>query len=176
MNGIQNDETLTRKSRVDCLKRLINLLANLCASEDNFATDEDQQDDLRFDHAIDETREQLRLIRAKRMMFGCKTFETDGEFDVAGADDVLNLEVGEFGIEPKLLDDASVFARCKLRIIFRLCTRHHHLARGEDESCRLGVSNTHDDGSESLVRVSMCQVISTLMGMHTFGLYSAFRA
>src|SRR5271163_4111689 len=104
-------EILTRKSGVDGLKRLINLFANLGASEDNLATDEDQQNDLWFDHAIDEAREQFRLVRAEWMMFGCKTLKTDGELDVAGADNVLNLEVGEFGIEPKLLDDASAFAR-----------------------------------------------------------------
>ena len=44
------------------------------------------------------------------MMTASKAFEADGEFDVARANDVLDLKVRELGVEPKLLNDPSVFA------------------------------------------------------------------
>ena len=34
----------------------------LCTSKDNLARDEDKQDDLRFDHAVNETGEELRKV------------------------------------------------------------------------------------------------------------------
>lgn len=88
------------------------------------------------------------------MMLGGKTFQSNGEFDVARADNVLDLEVGEFGIEPKLLDDASIFAAGKLRIIFRLGARDDHLARCEDQGSGFGLTNTHDHSGETLSVVS----------------------
>ena len=53
---------LTLKHRVDLLKCLVNLLANLGTSQDDLARDEDEQDDLGFDHAVDEPREEFRLV------------------------------------------------------------------------------------------------------------------
>ena len=100
----------TLKDRVDHLEGLVNLLTNLCASQDNLAADKDEEDDLGLDHSVDETREQLRLVRAEIVMAGRKTFQTNGELDVARAHDVLNLEVGELGIETELLDDASILS------------------------------------------------------------------
>lgn len=44
------------------------------------------------------------------MMLRCKALETDWELDVATTDNVLNLEIGELGVEAKLLDDSSVLA------------------------------------------------------------------
>ena len=52
----------TLKHRIDHLKRLINLLAHLRPCQDDLAADEDQEHDLRLDHTVDKTREQLRLI------------------------------------------------------------------------------------------------------------------
>ena len=52
----------TLKHRIDHLKRLIDLLAHLGPCQDDLATDEDQEHDLRLDHTVDETRKQLRLI------------------------------------------------------------------------------------------------------------------
>lgn len=83
-------------------------------------------------------------------MLGRKTLEADGELDVAGADDVLDLEIRKLGIEAKLLDDAGILARRELGIIFRLGARHDHLAAREDEGSRLGLANAHDHGSEAL--------------------------
>lgn len=44
------------------------------------------------------------------MMTACQTFKPDWELDVAGADNVLDLEVCEFCVKAKLLDDTSVYA------------------------------------------------------------------
>src|SRR5437868_2074162 len=117
----------TGKHRVDHLEGLVDLLTNLRTRQDNLATDEDQQDNLRLDHAVDEAGEQLRLVRAEVVMAGGEPFQTNGELDVARADNVLDLEVGELGIEAELLDDSSVFARGQLRIVLGLGTGDDHL-------------------------------------------------
>jgi hypothetical protein len=83
-------------------------------------------------------------------MAGSKTLQTDGELDVTRADNVLNLKVGELGVEAELLDDTSVLARGQLRVVFGLCTSDDHLARGKDEGRGLGLADTHDDSSETL--------------------------
>jgi len=109
-----------------------------------------ETDDLWLHHAVDEAGEQFRLVAGEVVMGAGKALETDGELDVARANNVLDLEVGEFGIEAQLLDDARVLARRQLAVGLALGTSHHHLARREDERRRLGVSDTHDDGGETL--------------------------
>lgn len=79
-----------------------------------------------------------------------QTLQTDGELDVAGADDVLDLKVRELGIEAKLLDDARVLAGGQLGVVLGLGTGDNHLARGEDQGGGLGLTNTHDNGRETL--------------------------
>ena len=116
------------KHRVDHLKCLIDLLAHLRSGQDNLARDEDKQDNLRLDHAIDKTWKQLWLIGAEIVVLGRQTLETDRELDVARADNVLDLEVGELGIESQLLDDACVLARGKLAVVLRLGAGNDHLA------------------------------------------------
>ena len=122
-----SDVQHTLKHRVDHFECLVNLFSNFRASQDDLARNEDEENNLGLDHSVDETREQLGLIRAEVVMAGRKTFQTNGELDVTGADNVLDLEVGKLGIETKLLDDTSVLARCKLRVVLRLCTSNHHL-------------------------------------------------
>lgn len=141
---------LTLQHRVYHLERLVDFLAHFRASQDNLAADEDEEHDLGLDHAVNETREQLRLVGAEVVVFGRETLEADRELDVARADDVLDLEVGELGVEAELLDDTGVLSRRKFRIILRLGTGHDHLAAGEDEGGGLGLTNTHDDGRETL--------------------------
>ena len=136
--------------RVDELERLVDLLADLRTREHDLAGDEDEQDDLRLHHPVDQTREEFRLVRAEHVMATGQPFEPDRELDVAGADDVLDLEVGELGIEAELLDDARVLAASKLAIILRLGASDDHLARGEDERGRLGLADAHDHGGETL--------------------------
>lgn len=84
------------------------------------------------------------------MMAACQALQTNGKLDVARAHNVLDLEIGELGIEPQLLDDSRVLARCEFRIVFRLGAGHDHLARREDESGCLGFTDAHDDGRETL--------------------------
>jgi len=135
---------------VDHLKSLVDLLADLGTSENDLAADEDQEHNLGLDHAVDETREQLGLVRAEVVMLRCQTLETNRKLDVAAADDVLDLEVGELRVEAELLDDTSVLARRELRVILALCTGHNHLAGGEDECSGLRLTNAHDDSRETL--------------------------
>ena len=99
---------------VDRLEGLIDLLTHFGASEHNLATDEDQQNNLWLDHSVDQTREQFRLVRAERVMFTSKTLQSNWKLDIAGTDNVLDLEVGELGIEAELLNDSSIFSRGQL--------------------------------------------------------------
>ena len=140
----------TLQHRVDHFEGLVDLLTHFRAGEDDLTADEDQEHNLGLDHAVDETREQLGLVRAEVVMLGSKTLETDGELDVARTDDVLDLEVRELGVEAELLDDTSVLARRKLRVIFGLGTGDNHLARGEDQGGGLGLADTHDNRSKTL--------------------------
>lgn len=96
-----------RQDRVDELKGLVDFLTNLGTGKNNLAGNEDEQDDLWLHHAVDETGEQFRLVRAEHMMARCQTLETDRELDVAGADNVLDLEVGELCVKTELLDDTD---------------------------------------------------------------------
>lgn len=136
--------------------------------EDNLARDKNEQDDLGLDHTVDETREQLRnplsyssvhsqdgathlwLVTAELPVAVRKTLQTDRELDVTTADNVLDLELRELGIEAKLLDDPGVLARRKPRVVLALRTGDDHLAGCEDEGGRLRVTNTHDDRGETL--------------------------
>lgn len=135
---------------VDHLECLVDLLSDLRTSKDNLATDEDEKHDLRLDHAVDKTGEQLGLVRTEVVMAGSQTLQANGELDITRADDVLDLEVRELGVEPKLLDDTSIFAACKLRVVFGLGTSDNHLARGKNKRSGLGITDTHNDGSETL--------------------------
>lgn len=94
------------------------------------------------------------------MMARSQAFQTDGKLNVAGADNVLDFEVGKLGIEAELLDNTGVFSGSKLRIILRFSTSDDHLARGKDQSSCLGLANAHDDGGETLrvvLRISSVQ-------------------
>lgn len=82
-----------RQDGVDELERLVDLLANLGTGQDDLAADEDEEDDLGLHHAVDETREELRLVGREGVMARCKSLQANGELDVAGANDVLDLEV-----------------------------------------------------------------------------------
>lgn len=81
------------QDRVDEFKGLVDLLTDLCTSENDLATDEDEEHNLRLHHTIDEAREQLRFVGRESVMARRKTLQANGELDVAGANDVLDLEV-----------------------------------------------------------------------------------
>lgn len=82
-------------------------------------------------------------------MASSKTFQSDRELDVARANNVLNLEVGELGVEAELLDDTSVLARSQLRVVLRFGTSDDHLARREDQGGGLGLADTHNNSGET---------------------------
>ena len=87
-----------------------------------------------------------------------ETLQADRELDITGANDVLNLEVSELGLESKLLNDASIFARREFRGLFTLCTRDDHFARRKDQSGGLWVANAHDHGGEALTMKQLVTV------------------
>lgn len=80
---IRTKEKLTRKHRVDHLECLVYLFADFGTSQDNLAADKDQKDNLGLYHAIDETGEQFRLVRAEVVMAASQAFEANGKLDVA---------------------------------------------------------------------------------------------
>ena len=92
----------------------------------------------------------LRLVAAELSVAVRETLKTNGELHVTRADDVLDLELGELGVEPELLDDTRIFAARQTRVVLALRTSDDHLARREDERGGLGVADTHDDGRETL--------------------------
>ena len=92
----------------------------------------------------------LRFVTAELSVAVRKTLQTNGKLDVTRAHDVLNLELGELGVETKLLDDTRVLARSQSRVVLALRTGDDHLAGSKDKSSRLGITDTHDDGGETL--------------------------
>jgi len=140
----------TRKHRIDQLERLIDLFTDLGASQDYLSADEDQEDNLGLHHAVDETREQLWLIGTEVVVAAGQTLQTDRELDVARADDVLDLEIRELGIEAELLDDTRVLPRRQFRVILGFRTSDNHLAGREDQRSGLRLADTHDHRSKTL--------------------------
>ena len=53
---------------VDELEGLIDLLADFRAREHDLAGDEDEQDDLRLHHPVDQAGEEFGLVRAEHVM------------------------------------------------------------------------------------------------------------
>lgn len=49
----------TEQHRVDLVERHINFFSDFCASEDNFAGHENEDDDFRLEHTVNQAREQL---------------------------------------------------------------------------------------------------------------------
>jgi len=139
-----------RQDRVDELKGLVDLFANLGTGKNDLAGYEDEQNNLWLHHTVDETREKFRLVRAEHVMARCQALKTNGELDVAGADNVLNLKVGELCVEAELLDDSGVFSRRQFGVILRLGTSDNHLSTCKDQSGCLWFANTHDDGGKTL--------------------------
>jgi hypothetical protein len=156
---------------------LVDLFTNLRAGQDDLARHEDKQDNLRLHHAVNETREEFRLVGRESVVARCKTLQANGELDVAGTDDILDLEIlvivsmssrlkpgatyGELCVEPQLLDDPRIFPGSKAAVILRLGTGDDHLSTCEDQSRCLGLTNTHDDGCETLgVVLSVARVQS----------------
>jgi hypothetical protein len=78
---------------------VVDIVSDLGTGDDNLSADKDQEHDLGPDHAIDETREQLRLVGAEVVVARSQALETNGELDVTRTDNILDLEVRKFCIE-----------------------------------------------------------------------------
>ena len=61
-------------------------------------------------------------------------FTSEWELNTATANNVLNLEFRESGIEIKLLHDACILVQRQLQIVLRLGTSDDLLAGSEDDS------------------------------------------
>lgn len=127
---------------VNHLERLVNLFSHFRTSQNDLAANEDEKHNLRLDHSVDlerrrvsemtwkkssiqalqetyKTREELRLVRAEVVMTRRKALKTDWKLDIAGADDVLDLEIRKLGVKAELLDNSCVFARRQARVLKR---------------------------------------------------------
>jgi hypothetical protein len=90
---------------------------HLRTRKDNLSRNEDQEHDLGLDHTVYQAREELTqgavsvcrrnptartyfwFVTAELSMTVRQAFQSDRELDVTTAHDVLNLELGELGVE-----------------------------------------------------------------------------
>jgi len=98
------------ENRVDGFEGVVYFFTNLRTSQDDLATNKDKKNDLGLDHSVDETREQFRLVGAEVVMARSKTFQANGELDIAGADNVLDFEVRKLCVEAEFLNDTSILS------------------------------------------------------------------
>lgn len=102
-------------------------------------------------HTIDKAREQLRLVGAIVTVLLVQGFKGNGEPDVAGADDVLDLELLELdqGVA-HFLNHLGIGLGGGVGLVLALGTCDDHLTRAENEGGSLRLTNTNDDGGETL--------------------------
>mmetsp|Transcript_30143 Transcript_30143/g.99934 ORF Transcript_30143/g.99934 Transcript_30143/m.99934 type:complete len:279 (+) Transcript_30143:348-1184(+) len=149
---------------VDLLESGEDLVSHLASGQHDLARDKDEEHDLGLHHPVDEAWEELGFIGRVVRVLVREALEPDGELDIARADHVLDLEVGEARRKIQLLDDPRELARRLPRLLLALCARDDHLARLEDERCCLWVPDPHDDGGEAL------RVVLGVAGVHRDGL------
>ena len=150
----------------------LNILSLLCAREDGFTVGEDQHRLLKRQsvcvhnllvtrlsegcayqlgehHGIDESREELGLPPGKHPLSHLETFKPDGMTKVHIRDVIPDLEVtlldrlGDGVAE--FLEHADELSTRELAVVDGLGARHDHLTGLEDESSRLGVTDTDAD-------------------------------
>lgn len=160
---------------IDKVEGLVDFLADLGTSQDEFSTDENKKHDFGSHHAIDETREEFGFVGAEHMVAAGQTLKTNWKLDVARPNDIVNLELGEFSVEAQLLTDTSVVATCKLAIVFKIGASDDHPPRGKNERRRLGFADTHDHSCETLGGDVSWKSLVQRCAL-TFGLCSALRA
>ena len=119
--------------------------------------------------------------------------QLDLESDVMRANDILNSKVGHVhaGVV-NFLQLLSVIPRCRVTVLLRLGSSADHLARAEDQCCRLRLSNTHDGCRKSfrfvlhvsslktnLVKIQLCSQFcggdNILQGGHVVLFYRYYR-
>ena len=94
----------------------------------------------------------LGLITAELTVTVCKPFQTNGELDITATDDVLDFEFRKLGVKAKLLNNASILARCQPGVVLRLRARDDHLARRKNQGCSLWIANSHNHCGETLLK------------------------
>ena len=94
----------------------------------------------------------LWFITAELSVTVRESLQTNGELDIATANDVLDFEFRKLGVEAELLNNASVLARRQPRVVLRLRARDDHLSRRENQRSRLGITDPHNDGGETLLK------------------------
>lgn len=109
------------QDRVDQLEGVVDLISDLGTSEHDLAAHKDQEHNLGLDHAVDETGEQLRLVRAEVVVARSQALQADGELDVARTDNVLDLEVGELSVEAwfRRISDMVLYIRCQVAMSYQ---------------------------------------------------------
>mmetsp|Transcript_24259 Transcript_24259/g.54551 ORF Transcript_24259/g.54551 Transcript_24259/m.54551 type:complete len:233 (-) Transcript_24259:38-736(-) len=118
--------------------------------QDDLPGHEDEQHNLRHQHAIDEAREQLGLVAAIVLMGIRKLLQTNGEAHIARSNNVLDLELSELRAESELLNDASKLPRRQPCALLALRSCADHLSRGKNQRCCLGLSDSHDHCCKAL--------------------------
>lgn len=149
---VDSDLAKVGEHGIDKVEGLVDFLADLGTSQNEFSGDEHEKHDFRSHHAVDEAREQFGFVGAEHMVAAGQTLKTNWKLDVARPDDVLNLELGEFSVEAELLIDTRVLATCKLAVVFRLGASDDPPPRRKNERRRFGFADTHDHGCKTLGR------------------------
>lgn len=93
----------TLQNRIDAFEAFVYIASCFGASEHDLAVHEDQKNDSRFDHAIDEAREEFGFVGTELLMHLVEFFEANGETQVDGGHEILDLEVNEFYLKRRVL-------------------------------------------------------------------------
>lgn len=80
------------------------------------------------------------------MVTGSKTFKMNLEFNITGANNILDFKICKLNIKPELLDNTSKF----LRIIFKLNTSNNYFTRRENKSSCFRIMNMYNSSGITL--------------------------
>ena len=122
-----------------------------------------------------------RLIGAEGVVDSLHLRNVDRKSDIDRGNDVVDTEVAEPRIIPKLLEDAGILSGCQPGIGLAFDTSDDHFARGKDESSGLGFSDAHDGGSETLgvilgVAGMQCNRLQVKSTVHVDGSHDILQA
>jgi len=136
---------------VKVIESAIDIINSSGAGQNDSTARKDQCHTFGVNHSVDQGREQLGLIGAEHLMFGVEEpFQSDGEFDIHGGQQVDNLEISELNVEIQVLEDLGELSHSQFSVIHGLGTHANHFSRSVDQSGSLRVSQPHNDGRESL--------------------------
>mmetsp|Transcript_3386 Transcript_3386/g.11895 ORF Transcript_3386/g.11895 Transcript_3386/m.11895 type:complete len:212 (-) Transcript_3386:249-884(-) len=122
----------------------------LAARDDHSARDEDEQNDLGRDEAVNEAGEELGLVRGKLGVGIDQALQTNREANVHRRDHVLDFKVREAWRKADFPHDRGKLARPLPRRRLGPRARHDHLPSAEDEGRAPRLAEPHDHGCEAL--------------------------